>query len=109
MTTILIRKTGTGVYRGFTCSGHAGYAQYGEDIVCAAVSALTINTVNAMEALAGQKLQTVTGEEDGVLDVRLVGEGNEKSKLLMDAMVLGLESIAAQYGKKYLKLKFEEV
>ena len=30
--------------------GHAGYAEPGQDIVCAAVSALVINTINAIEA-----------------------------------------------------------
>ena len=29
--------------------GHAGYAEEGQDIVCAAVSALIINTVNSLE------------------------------------------------------------
>ena len=43
MIQITFHKTRTGDYQGFTCSGHAGYAAYGEDIVCAAVSALVIN------------------------------------------------------------------
>ena len=30
-----------GQVTGFVCAGHAGYAEAGEDIVCAAVSALT--------------------------------------------------------------------
>ena len=34
---------------------------------------------------------------------------NEKSQLILDTMVLGLKSVQEQYGKKYLKLKFEEV
>ena len=35
---------------GFTSEDHAGYAQEGEDIVCAGISALVINTVNSIEA-----------------------------------------------------------
>ena len=35
-------------YIGFDCKGHAGYANYGEDVICAGVSALVINTVNAI-------------------------------------------------------------
>ena len=34
----------------FEISGHAGYAPAGEDIVCAAVTVLSFNTVNAIEA-----------------------------------------------------------
>ena len=36
-------------YRGFESAGHAGYAAMDEDdIICAAVSALTINAVNSI-------------------------------------------------------------
>ena len=42
MTKIVIRKT-NGRYSGFSCSGHAGYAESGSDIVCAAVSVLVIS------------------------------------------------------------------
>ena len=34
---------------GFCLKGHAGYAQDGADIVCAAASVLVINTINALE------------------------------------------------------------
>ena len=33
---------------GFECSGHAGYAEFGEDIVCSALSAMTMLIVNAI-------------------------------------------------------------
>ena len=36
-------------YRGFLCEGHAGYAQEGYDIICSAVSVLTVNAVNSIE------------------------------------------------------------
>jgi uncharacterized protein YsxB (DUF464 family) len=38
MTTVTFYKQDE-LYRGFSASGHAGQADYGEDIVCAAVSA----------------------------------------------------------------------
>ena len=33
---------------GFRCYGHAGFARHGKDIVCAAVSALVLNTINSI-------------------------------------------------------------
>ena len=36
---------------GFQTEGHAGYADPGQDIVCAAASVLIINTMNAIERL----------------------------------------------------------
>ena len=37
MTTIRFDRSQSG-FSGFTCSGHSGYAEAGEDIVCAAVT-----------------------------------------------------------------------
>ena len=42
-------RTENGLFTGFACKGHAGYAAAGKDIVCAAVSALTTTCVNALE------------------------------------------------------------
>ena len=108
MTKIVIRKN-NGRYTGFTCSGHAGYAQSGSDIVCAAVSILVINTINAMEIFAAEEMEVSSQEEGGIIDVKFPFPIGEKAILLMDTMVLGLQSIGQQYGKKYLRLKIEEV
>ena len=54
-----------GEIRGFDVSGHAEYAPYGEDIVCAAVSILTIATVNSLEAQLGE-VQAQVAEEGRV-------------------------------------------
>lgn len=109
MTTVLLKKTKNGRYTGFTCTGHAGYAESGSDIVCSAISVLVINTINAIEIFAEEEMEVITGEEDGVIDVTFIHPVNEKTELLMDTMALGLENIEKQYGKMYLKLKFEEV
>ena len=52
-------------YKGFAIQGHAGYAAYGSDIVCAAVSALSTNTVNSLEAFSSDQIETRTEEERG--------------------------------------------
>ena len=92
MTTILIRKTKDS-YQGFNCIGHAGYADAGSDIICAAVSVLVFNTLNAIESYTDDTMNVVTND----------------AKLLLDTMILGLTGIKKQYGKKFLRLKFEEV
>ncbi len=38
-----------GVYYGFKETGHTGYAEEGEDILCSAISAMTMLIVNAIE------------------------------------------------------------
>ncbi len=109
MTTIIIRTTEKKEYLGFVCMGHAGYVKKGPDIVCAAVSVLVINTINAMEKLAGQISEVVQNEETGFIKCDFKDSLNEKSILLMEAMILGLENISESYGRKYLQVKFEEV
>lgn len=90
--------------------GHAGYAKKGRpDVLCAAVSALTIGTVNSLEELAGEKLKTVQNEETGFLRCDFESVLQEKSSFLMDAMVFSLENISREYGDRYLQVKFEEV
>lgn len=90
--------------------GHAEYARKGQpDILCAAISALTIGTVNSLEELAGERLKTVQNEETGFLRCDFESTLQEKSSFLMDSMVFSLENISREYGHKYLQVKFEEV
>ena len=109
MTHVSIIKTRSGEYKGFNCIGHSGYAEAGEDIVCAAISVLVINTINSLDKLAGEKIKLVTNEDEGLIDCRIDGQINEKSKLLLDSMILGLREIKKQYGKTFIDLTFEEV
>ena len=110
MTQITFQKTTAGEYKGFTCDGHAGFADYGEDIVCAAISVLVINTINSLEQLTGEQIQVETDEDAGSIRCRFVNQPlKETSRVLMDSLVLGLTQIEKQYGKNYCKLTFEEV
>ena len=109
MTHVSIIKTRNGEYKGFHCIGHSGYASSGEDIVCAAISVLVINTINSLEELADEKLVLVTNPEEGLIDCRFKHNINDKSILLLDSMILGLQEIKKQYGKTFIDLTFEEV
>ena len=48
MTKIVFFRSG-GVYYGFEEEGHTGYADSGEDVLCAALSAMTMLIVNTVE------------------------------------------------------------
>ncbi|MCH5269863.1 MAG: ribosomal-processing cysteine protease Prp [Lachnospiraceae bacterium] len=109
MTTIIIGKDRDGAYREITCLGHAGYAAFGKDIVCAAVSVLVINTVNALEELAGEHFHVAVREDEGYIQCRFEESLQEKSVFLLDAMVFGLNNIRKEYGKEYLQVQFKEV
>ena len=109
MTKITIKKTVNGDYAGFTCEGHAGYAEKGQDIICAAVSILTINLENSLDMLVKEPMEVKHDEENGMISVNFTQTPGEKSRLLMESYILGISEIFNKYGKRYVQLEFEEV
>ena len=70
MTTVTFVKDEHGNYKEFTCFGHAGFAKkrfgkYEPDILCAAISALTMNVVNGLTEIAGEQVTVTENEKDG--------------------------------------------
>lgn len=85
----------------FEVTGHAEAGPYGSDIVCAAVSALTFNTVNGIESLAGfQPLVDMNDEDGGYLYVETIknvtGEQVNISQILLENLLLGLQAVEAE-------------
>ena len=61
MINITVKKR-NGSYLDFLSRGHAGYAEEGQDIVCAAVSALIITTVNSLEEFTEEQIEAEADE-----------------------------------------------
>lgn len=99
-----IRRNGK--YTGFDIKGHSGFAKAGEDIVCAAISILTINTVNSIDKFTDDRIEAESS--DGFLTARLRSFNDLSSQVLMESLVLGLENIQDEYGTKYLKVDYKE-
>ena len=90
--------------------GHAEYAKRGKpDILCAAISALTIGAINSLEELAGEQLNVSTDQKTGFLKCDFESVLQEKSVFLIDSMVFALQNLSKEYGETYLQVKFEEV
>ncbi len=99
------------LYR-FRLSGHAGYAEHGSDIVCSAVSILVINTINAIEQFSDEKLSIdAMHQEKGIIDCsfpnRKKGNTTEEATILLDTLVLGLDSVKQMYGE-YIEIKIKK-
>ncbi len=109
MTSITIYKNKDNLYTGFDCVGHAGYADAGEDVVCAGVSALVINAINSIGSFTEEKFSVDTEEESGRIVFRLEVPSGHDSYLLLQSMVLGLQGIMNQYGNAFITLDFKEV
>ncbi|TCK98143.1 hypothetical protein EDC19_0561 [Natranaerovirga hydrolytica] len=94
---------------GFESKGHAGYREYGQDIVCSAVSILVINTINAIETFTTDDFTLEENEKAGLIMVNFEKSLSDQSKLLLDTLVLGLKSIENEYGNQYINISIKEV
>lgn len=100
MITITIQRDQQNLLQRVTIQGHANYDEHGKDIVCAAVSGISIGIINAIEKLIG--IQIVSDPSNpGWLDCRLPEDTDEdvraKVVLLMEAMVVALSDVANEY------------
>ncbi|MCR4649548.1 MAG: ribosomal-processing cysteine protease Prp [Lachnospiraceae bacterium] len=102
----IFKKNGT--YKEIRCKGHAEYDDYGKDIVCAAVSVLVENCFNSVEKYAYDDF-IASSIDNGITSLQLKDDISHDAELLIDSMILGLEGIRQQYGKKYLKISVKEV
>jgi len=109
MIRVTVYQNDAGQYCGFRMEGHAEFAAYGKDIVCAGVSVLVINTINSIEALTDEVFENAIHQEKDVVSFGIVSDTvSEKAELLLQSLVLGLSSLADEYGKKYIRLKFRK-
>jgi len=108
MIKITIKKKDSIIY-GFTSSGHAEFAKSGKDIICAGVSAIVINAINSVEKFTNDQFKLDEQQEMGKIIFDFIQSPSENSQLLMESMVLGLQGIQQNYGKKYIILNFREV
>ncbi len=109
MTEITVFRNRDGGILGFESLGHAGYADKGEDIVCAGISALVINTVNSLGRFTEEQFTVDASEEEGRIVLRLKEPAGHDGGLLIKSLILGLEEIQHTYGNDYLVLDFREV
>ncbi len=104
MINVVVFKDENNNINGFRCSGHAGFAKNGHDIVCAAVSVLVLNTINAVSTFTSDTFTYHEDEKSGTVEFR-IKSGSESSFLLLKTWKLGMDSILEEYGKKYISIK----
>ena len=109
MTSITIFKNQEKRFLGFECYGHVEYADDGEDIICAGISALVISTINALGAYTDAEFEPDTDQETGLIRVIFSKPAGHDADLLMKSLILGLQAIQNNYGDEYIILNFREV
>ena len=97
MIEVIIYRTKNHEIIGFDVEGHAGYGEYGEDIVCAAVSILVINTINSIERFTTDKTNLLQCSERGLIKFSFEGKASSDARLLIRSMIYGLQTIEEEY------------
>lgn len=77
-------------------SGHANFAEYNKDIVCAGVSAILIGGLNALDTLVSKELDLNQEENKIVISVNQYSKENQ---LILQTILLQLQTIASEYKK----------
>ena len=66
--------------------------------------------MNAIDRYTSDETSLVSDDEEGVIEFELPNSPSERAALLLDAMILGLESIADDENyEQYIDITFEEV
>lgn len=87
--------------KGFEVKGHTGYGARGQDIVCAAISVLSQTAVIGLEHFLTDKPQVVIDEGylKCFLPASLSDEEREQAQVILQTVLLGLESTKASYNQ----------
>lgn len=112
MTDIFIFKKGE-LYVGFEMSGHANFCEK-NDILCASLSVLSINTVNAVEKICGVCIEDMDLQiRDGYLRVifdidSIIFEKLRDMQTIIRTFEVGIISLKEEYNK-YIEIYYKEV
>lgn len=85
-----------GKFKNFRINGHSGYAEEGSDIVCAAVSAMAMLTINNITDSFGIPAEVTADEEGPVIDFRLKSD-DERACALIAGLWRELAALANDY------------
>ena len=83
-----------GVYFGFEEQGHTGYGESGDDILCSALSAMTMLIINTVEISYASRVDYTIDEETTdikltVLSARPEYEEDEKKRFAISGLLQG--------------------
>ena len=84
---------------GFSVSGHSGYAEAGQDIVCAAISAVVTMAEATINEVCGAKAKVRVKEEDARITLTLPTSCDEEDAVqaVLSGMMLTLISLREDY------------
>ena len=109
MINVIIKRDKDKIAKGIEIKGHAGYGEYGQDIICAAVSSLALNMANSVEEFTEDHFEGSVSDDGGYFSFSFPDEISPESQLLVKSLILGLQNIQRDYGAEYINFRFREV
>lgn len=88
---------------GFNMQGHSGFAEEGEDIVCAALSSAAFMTANTITEILNIKPEVLI-VDDGVMELQLNSKDYVEARTILQGFRLHITALCEQYGK-FIKIK----
>lgn len=105
MTVVRFIKYGESI-TGFELQGHSGFAEEGEDIVCAAVSSATYMTANTITEILA--IDADVSVDDGFLSMKLSSQDALKAQDIIRGFELHITELSKQYQNN-IKVIYSEV
>lgn len=95
MIKIKLKREGN-VIKNIVITGHANYDEYGKDIVCAAVSATVLTTLNGIIAIDNSILEVTNEHDKMIINIK---KKEKISEILIDNMINCLNELVIEYPK----------
>lgn len=76
-------------------SGHANYDDYGKDIVCSAVSAISIGALNALKNIENYAIT----QKEGLIIIENKNNSSYDDNIVLNTMLIQLKTIEQSYPK----------
>lgn len=103
-------STKDGKFVGVECEGHTGYAEEGEDIVCAALSSVVQTAVLGIIRVVGVNIGFETDDQKGYLKAILPKDISEKdlhdADIILRTAYLGASDLYEQFSD-FISLEVE--
>ncbi|MBQ5800994.1 MAG: ribosomal-processing cysteine protease Prp [Clostridia bacterium] len=92
MTKIVFYKTND-VFYGFEENGHTGYGESGDDVLCSALSAMTMLIINTIEVAYASDVEYIIDEK--TTDIKVIAKGalskfekDEKKRFAISGLIM---------------------
>jgi len=111
MIKVNIARDKSGFIWEYTVQGHAEAGEHGNDVVCAAVSAIAFTGINALSELLGiQSFSKQSGYMKCTIPTDISEDKKHTARVILDTIAVGFKQIEYTPGyRKYIRVLDEEV